>query len=186
MPIGIAVAALALRLLPRFPGRRRGRLDLGGAVLVTGSLMIAVYAIVNGNERRLALRRRRSGCSAVAAVLMAAFVWVETRVERAARAARHLRAAEHLGVERRRHPLGRGDVRALLPVGAIPAAILGYSPLEVGLAFLPANIIMGVFSLGISAKLVMRFGIQPPLVAGLLLGAGGLLLFARAPVDGTT
>ena len=62
--------------------------------------------------------------------------------------------------------------------------VLGYSPLQVGLAFLPANLIMGAFSLGISAKLVMRFGIKLPLAAGLLLAAAGLGLFARAPVGG--
>jgi MFS family permease len=63
--------------------------------------------------------------------------------------------------------------------------VLGYSPLEVGLAFLPGNLIMGVLSLGVSAKLVMRFGIRPPLVAGLGMAAVGLLLFAQAPVDGS-
>ena len=52
--------------------------------------------------------------------------------------------------------------------------VLGYSPLQVGLAFLPANLIMGVFSLGLSAKLVMRFGIRMPLAVGLLLAAAGL------------
>src|SRR5439155_16191211 len=62
--------------------------------------------------------------------------------------------------------------------------VLGYSPLQVGLAFLPANLIMGAFSIGLSAKLVMRFGIRPPLSAGLLLAAVGLILFTRAPVDG--
>ena len=45
--------------------------------------------------------------------------------------------------------------------------VLGYSPLEVGLAFLPATLLMGAFSLGLSAKVVMRFGIRTPLVAGL-------------------
>src|SRR5438045_8743350 len=62
--------------------------------------------------------------------------------------------------------------------------VLGYSPLQVGLAFLPANLIMAAFSLGWSAKLVMRFGIRLPLTAGLLLGALGLALFAFAPSDG--
>jgi hypothetical protein len=62
--------------------------------------------------------------------------------------------------------------------------VLGYSPLLVGLAFLPSNLIMGAFSLGLSAKLVMRFGIKLPLAFGLALAAGGLLLFARAPVNG--
>jgi MFS family permease len=63
--------------------------------------------------------------------------------------------------------------------------VLGYSPLKVGLAFLPANIIMGAFSLGISAKLVMRFGFRGPLAVGLFIAALGLAWFARAPVDGT-
>ena len=62
--------------------------------------------------------------------------------------------------------------------------VLGYSPLQVGLAFLPANLIMAAFSLGLSAKLVLHFGIRTPLVIGLLLAAAGLVLFARAPVDG--
>src|SRR5205085_3901687 len=56
--------------------------------------------------------------------------------------------------------------------------------LEVGLSFLPANLIMGAFSLGLSAKLVMRFGIKRPIGVGLLLATAGLLLFARAPVGG--
>jgi len=62
--------------------------------------------------------------------------------------------------------------------------VLGYSPLQVGLAFLPANLIMAALSLGLSAKLVMRFGIKRPLVGGLGLAAVGLGLLARAPVHG--
>src|SRR5207253_2402434 len=63
--------------------------------------------------------------------------------------------------------------------------VLGYSPLQVGLAFLPANLIMGTLSIGISAKLVTRFGIKRPLGTGLLLAAAGLALFVRAPVGGS-
>src|SRR5262249_3350570 len=62
--------------------------------------------------------------------------------------------------------------------------VLHYKPLDVGLAFLPANLIMGTFSLGLSAKLVMGYGIRRPLGVGLALAAAGLLLFVRAPVDG--
>jgi MFS family permease len=62
--------------------------------------------------------------------------------------------------------------------------VLGYSPMQVGLAFLPANLIMAAFSLGLSARLVMRFGIRAPLATGLFMAALGLALFARAPVDG--
>src|SRR5450432_4866758 len=62
--------------------------------------------------------------------------------------------------------------------------VLGYSAMKVGLAFLPSNIIMAVCSLGLSARIVMRFGLRWPLVGGLLCAAAGLALFARAPVDG--
>jgi MFS family permease len=63
--------------------------------------------------------------------------------------------------------------------------VLGYSAMQVGLAFLPSNLIMAAFSLGISAKMVMRFGTRLPLAAGLLLTAAGLALFALSPVDGS-
>ena len=63
--------------------------------------------------------------------------------------------------------------------------VLGYGPMQVGLAFLPANLIMAAFSLGLSAKIVMRFGIRGPLAVGLLLAAAGLASFAMAPADGT-
>jgi MFS family permease len=62
--------------------------------------------------------------------------------------------------------------------------VLGLGPMQVGLAFLPANIVMAICSLGISAKMVMRFGLRGPLAVGLLLAAAGLLLFARAPIVG--
>jgi MFS family permease len=62
--------------------------------------------------------------------------------------------------------------------------VLRYSPLEVGLAYLPSTLIWGAVSLGISDKLVLRFGIKLPMVTGLSLFAVGILLLARAPVDG--
>ncbi len=62
--------------------------------------------------------------------------------------------------------------------------VLGYSAMQVGLAFLPSNLIMALCSLGFSARVVMRFGLRGPLVGGLACAAVGLALFARAPVDG--
>lgn len=62
--------------------------------------------------------------------------------------------------------------------------VLGYSPLEVGLAFLPANLVMAVCSLSLSPRLIIRYGIKPPLVLGLALAAAGLLLLSRAPANG--
>jgi MFS family permease len=121
-PIGVAVVILSLRLLPEvhlpMPNRR---LDVAGAVTVTASLMIAVYAIVNAEQEG----------------------WTSLQT------------------------LG-----------------LGYSPLQVGLGFLPGNLIMGALSIGLSAKLVMRYGFRAPLATGLGLAGLGLLLLTRAPVDG--
>jgi MFS family permease len=63
--------------------------------------------------------------------------------------------------------------------------VLGYSPLQVGLGFLPATLLWGASSIALSDRLIMRFGIKVPLVGGLLLFVVGLLLFARAPADGS-
>ena len=159
------------------------RLDVAGAVTVTASLMVAVYAIVNGNEVGWATTQTL-GLLAVAGALLVLFLVIESRVEA---------PLMPLGLFRLRN-LSVSNVVGVLWAAAMFAwfflsalylqLVLGYSPLEVGLAFLPGNLIMAVFSLGLSARLVMRFGIRAPLGVGLGLAALGLLLFARAPVDG--
>jgi EmrB/QacA subfamily drug resistance transporter len=184
IPIGVAVCVLALRVLPA--GSRSeaaGRLDVAGAVTVTAALMLAVYAIVNGNQAGWT-SGQTLGLLGGAAVLLAVFLRLESRVGSplmplALFRLRNLATANVVGV------LWAGAMFAWFFLSALYLQlVLGYSPLQVGLAFLPANLIMGAFSLGISAKLVMRFGIKPPLTCGLLLAASGLVLFARAPVGG--
>ncbi len=185
LPVGVAVVVLSLRLLPAVPGiKAEGRLDIAGAVTVTTALMLAVYAIVNGNENGWT-SGRTLGLLGAAAVLLALFIGIEARVRS---------PLMPLGLFKLRN-VAVSNVVGILWAGAMFAwfflsalylqLVLGYSPLEVGLAFLPGNLIMGVLSVGLSAKLVMRFGIRLPLAAGLLLAALGLLLFARAPVDGS-
>jgi len=63
--------------------------------------------------------------------------------------------------------------------------VLGYTPMQIGLAFLPSNLIMAAFSIGLSAKLVMRYGLKVPIAIGMLLAAAGLGLFAVAPNGGS-
>jgi EmrB/QacA subfamily drug resistance transporter len=185
LPIGVAVFVLCLVLLPGGRGQAgTGRLDVAGAVTVTASLMLAVYAIVNGNEQGWT-SGRTVGVLAAAAALMALFLAIEARVGA---------PLVPLGLFRLRN-IAVSNIVGVLWAAAMFAwfflsalylqLVLGYSPLQVGLAFLPANLIMGFFSLGLSAKLVMRFGIRPPLATGLGLAAVGLGLFARAPVDGS-
>jgi len=162
---------LGLRLLPKLTPRR-ARLDVGGAVTVTAALMLAVYAIVNGPTILLV----------PAAALAAVFVAIESKIGA---------PLVPLGLFRRRN-LATSNIAGVLWSAAMFASfflsalylqlVLGYDPLHVGLAFLPGNVIMAIFSLGLSAKIVMRFGIKGPLGTGLLLVATALLLLARAPV----
>jgi EmrB/QacA subfamily drug resistance transporter len=184
LPIGVAVFALCLVLLP--PARATAataRLDVAGAVTVTLSLLLAVYAIVNGNEAGWT-SLQTLGLLIAAAVLLAVFLGIEATVSA---------PLMPLGLFRLRN-VSTANVVGVLWAAAMFAwffisalylqLVLGYSPMQVGLAFLPSNLIMGAFSLGLSAKMVMRFGIRLPLAGGLFLAAAGLSLFALAPVDG--
>jgi hypothetical protein len=160
------------------------RLDVGGAVTVTAALMLAVYAIVNGNEAGWTSAQTLS-LLGVSVVLMAIFLVIESRVQHPLMRLRLFRlrnvsTANLIGV------LWAAAMFAWFFISALYLQlVLGSTPMQVGLAFLPANLIMAAFSLGLSAKLVMRFGNRGPLAFGLLLAAAGLALFARAPVDGS-
>jgi EmrB/QacA subfamily drug resistance transporter len=185
VPIGVVVYALCRALLPAGRGMADApRLDIAGAVFVTASLMLAVYAIVNGNEAGWTTTTTLWKLGAAVA-LMIAFLVTEARVRA---------PLMPLSLFRLRSVSAANVVAVLWAAGMFAwffisalylQLVLKRGPMEVGLAFLPANLIMAICSLGISAKLVMRFGIRGPLVVGLLLAAGGLLLFARAPTAGS-
>lgn len=184
LPIGIGVFALCLKLLPAGQlNALRERLDIAGALTITMSLMLAVYAIVNGNEAGWS-SSNTLGLLALAVLLFAAFINIEARVATPLMPLklfrlRNLAAANVIAV------LWAAAMFAWFFISALYLQlVLGYSAMQVGLAFLPANLIMAIFSLGISAKLVMRYGIKLPLAGGLLLAAIGLMLFARTPLNG--
>src|SRR5580765_4090328 len=183
VPIGVAVILLTLRLLPAANGTvAGGRLDVAGAVTVTASLMLAVYAIVNGNDTGWT-SGQTLGLLAGAVVLLALFVGIEARVRSpliplALFKLRNIVVANSVGV------LWAAAMFAWFFVSALYLQlVLGYSPLEVGLAFLPANLIMGAFSIGLSAKLVMRYGFRIPLATGLVVAAAARILSGRATRD---
>lgn len=184
LPIGIAVIVFAPRLLPASPESGATRhLDVAGAITVTAALMLAVYAIVNGNEWGWT-SARTLGELVVAVVLLGLFLLIESRVRKPLMPLRMFRL-RNVAVSNIVGVLWAAAMFAWFFLSALyMQLVLGYGPLEVGLAFLPANLIMAVFSLGISAKMVMRFGIRRPMAVGLLLASLGLLLFARAPLDG--
>jgi EmrB/QacA subfamily drug resistance transporter len=182
LPIGALVFALSLKLLPVTPGIEGRRIDFGGAITVTGALMLAVYAIVNGNDNGWT-SGETLGLLGGAVALLAAFIVIERRV------------AEPLvpfSVFCHRNVSVANTVGTLMAAGMFAyfffsalylQQVLGYTPLEVGLAYLPSTVLWGASSL-YSDKFVMRYGIKKPLGAGLGLMALGLLLFARVPVDG--
>jgi len=184
VPIGIAVIALSFKVLPNTRVAVTHRhLDIGGAVTVTSALLLAVYAIVNGNQSGW-MSFQTIGLLGLAIILLGVFLWIESRVSA---------PLMPLTLFKLRNVTVANIVACLWAAGMFAwfflsalylQLVLHYTPLQVGLSFLPANLIMAVFSLGLSAKFVMRFGIKKPLAVGLVLAALGLLLFVRAPVNG--
>jgi EmrB/QacA subfamily drug resistance transporter len=184
LPIGIAVYVMCLRLLPAMPGHAEGeKLDVIGAITVTLALMLAVYAIVNGNEAGWT-SMGTLGLLGLAAALLLVFITIESRVEHPLMPLTLFRS-RNVTVSNIVAVLWAAAMFAWFFISALyMQLVLGYSPLQVGLSFLPANIIMALFSLGLSARLVVRWGFRLPLAAGLGLAAVGLLLFSQAPVNG--
>jgi len=183
LPIGAAVYALCMGLLPhaKVEGTHQ-KLDITGAILVTTSMMLAVYAVVNGNEAGW-MSTQTLGLLGGAVVLLVAFFITEARISMPLMPLslfrlRNLMTANLIGI------LWAAGMFAWFFITTLYLqAVLGFTPFQIGLVFLPANLIMAAFSLGLSAKIVMKFGIRKPLALGLLLGAAGLAVMARAPLD---
>jgi EmrB/QacA subfamily drug resistance transporter len=184
VPIGIATALLAVRLVEDRPGiGLKAGADVPGAALLTGGLMLGVYTLLEAGEQGWG-STQTLGLGGLSIALIVAFV---------ARQALIANPLMPLRLFRSRNVTGANLAMALLVVGFFGMfflgalymqGILGYSPLEVGLAFLPACLVMGTLSLGYAERLVMGIGPRAALIAGLVFSGAGLLLFARTPVDG--
>ena len=186
LPIGLATGLLAVRLIDRDRGIGfGGGADVLGATLITASLMLAVYTIVKPAAEQGWGSAAALELGALALGLLAAFV------------ARESLAANPLiplRIFRSRIVSGANVVQALLVAGMFGMFFLGalylqrvlhYDALQIGLAFLPATVIMGTLSLRYADRLMIRFGPRRTLLPGLALIAAGLALFSRAPVGGT-
>lgn len=184
IPIGILVLLASLKLLPNTKADLvHKHLDVWGAVTVTSAMLLAVYAIVNGNYAGW-VSAQTIGLLVLAAVLMVVFVQIEKKVK-APLVSLSLFKNKNLAISNIVGVLWAAAMFAWFFLSSLYLQlVLQYNPLQVGLSFLPANLIMAVFSIGLSAKLVMKFGIEKTLGAGLFLAALGLLLFVRAPVNG--
>jgi EmrB/QacA subfamily drug resistance transporter len=183
LPIGALTAFAAVRLVERDEGIGLGQgADALGAVLITSALMLGVYTIVKpaaddgwGAPLTLSL-------GAATLALLAGFI---------AREATARTPLVPLRIFRNRNVSGANAVEALFVAGMFGMfflgslyleRVLGYDPLEIGLAFLPVALAIGILSVGFSERLVMRFGGKPVLLVGQVLIVGGLVLWAIGPV----
>jgi EmrB/QacA subfamily drug resistance transporter len=183
LPIGIATALAARRLVPDEPGigLREGA-DVPGAVLITSALMLGVYTIVGPAAKHGWASASTLVFGAGSIALLVAFL------------ARETRAASPLMPLRifRSRPVAAANAIQILSVagmfgmfflGALYLRlVLGYDPLEIGLAFLPVTIAMGTLSIRYSERIYVALGARRALLAGLTLVLAGLVLFALAPV----
>ena len=185
VPIGVATGLLALRYVERDQGiGLRAGADVAGGALVTAALMLGVYTILEtanygwGSARTL-------GLGALAVALLVAFIVRESRTPN---------PLVPLHIFRSRQIAGANAVQVLTVAGLFGMfflgvlylqRVLGYDALETGLAFLPVSLLIGIFSLGFSARLSERYGATAVMIPGLALIAIGLFGFARVPVDGS-
>jgi len=185
VPIAVVTALGAQRLVERDKGIGFGNgTDAPGAVLITSSLMLGVYTIVQPAAEHGWGATQTLLLGAGSFVLLAAFVAWEATTRN---------PLIPLRIFRSRNVSGANVIQALTVAGMFGLfflgslyleQVLGYDPLEIGFAFLPATLIMGVLSFRYTEPLISRFGARRALLAGLVLVAAGLALFARAPVDG--
>ncbi len=181
-PIGVATALCTLRLVQGRPGMGlHAGADLAGAALLTSGLTLGVYTLLRVGEQGWGSAQTLT-LGSLAIALLAAFV---TRQARTSHPLMPLRLFHS------RTRAGANLVLALLTVGMFGMfflgalylqGILGYTALEVGLAFLPSTIVMGIMSFRFTARLNTRFGPRATVLPGLMIVGAGLVLFARAPV----
>jgi EmrB/QacA subfamily drug resistance transporter len=185
VPIGIAAALLAPRLLPesRAEGDSRS-FDLPGAVTVTAGLSLLVYAVVeavNAGWGSTATLLRLGA----AAVLLAAFLVIETRTSNPLMPfsifrLRTLRGANIVGLL-----IGMALFSMFFFISLYLQDVLGFSAIQTGLSYLPLSVGI-ILSAGVASQLTTRLGFKPTLIAGLLFVAAGLLWFSRVPAPGGT
>jgi EmrB/QacA subfamily drug resistance transporter len=172
VPLGIVTAALAHRLLPGGRGvGLAGGADVLGAGLVTGSLMLGVYAIVSASGM--------IGLLAVA--LLGAFVVRQTRASKPILPLRLFKSPVLSGANAVQALVSAAFLSFFFLASLDLERVLGYGPLALGLGFLPVAVVMGIFSVRFSAGLVIRFGAYRVAIAGQVVVALALFMVALGP-----
>jgi EmrB/QacA subfamily drug resistance transporter len=185
LPVGIATALMTRRLIADRPGIGFSQgADIPGAALITSSLMLGVYTILEVSEKGWGSAQTLV-LGAISLALGTAFVLRQARIDNPLMPLRLFRSRNVSGANALQMLLVAGMFSMFFLGALYLQQILGYDPLQVGFAFLPATLVMGTLSLGFSEKLIMRFGPRAMLIPGMILVGIALLLFARTPVDGS-
>src|SRR5215218_6468645 len=184
VPIGLAAAFFAPRLLPESRNEGERHFDVAGAVTITAGLSLFVYALVDANDAGWG-STQTLGLGAIAIALIAAFYVIERRQKAP--------LVPFPGIFRIRTITGI-NVAAVLVAASLFSMfffislymqnVLGFSALEAGLAYLPLAVGI-ILTAGASAPLVTRFGFKPVLVSGLIVTAAGLIWFSQVSPDGS-
>jgi EmrB/QacA subfamily drug resistance transporter len=186
VPIGVAVVAVAARLLERDRGLGlHAGSDLPGALLITAALMLAVYTIVEPAAQDGWGATRTLELALLCIVLLTAFFAREATAKRPLVPLRIFRSAG-LAAASAIQVLSAAGMFGMFFLGALYLRrVLGYDALQIGLAFLPVTVSMGLLSIRYSERLVTRFGARALLIPGLMLIGAGLIVFAQSPVHAT-
>jgi EmrB/QacA subfamily drug resistance transporter len=182
LPIGAATAIAARRVIrpDRGAGLRAGA-DVPGALLITGAMMLGVFTIVGPAAEQGWLAARTLSLAAGSLALLGGFI-LRQRTARNPLMPLRIFSSRNLTGANLVQVLATAGMFGMFFLGSLYLRrILGYDPLQIGLAFLPVTVTMGTLSVRYTDRLVMRFGARATMFPGLGLIAAGLALFALAP-----
>lgn len=185
LPIGIATVVLAKRLVPDRPGLgfKENKVDVPGALMLTGGLMVGVYAIV-GVEREGWGSAQTLLLFAAALILLVGFVVRQARIAHPLLPLRIFRSRNVSGANLVLLGVLAGTFSVFFFGARYAGEILGYSPIEIGFAFLPLTLLIGGVSTRVAQPVTERFGPRNVLIGGLTSIVAAVLLFTQTPVDG--
>ena len=184
VPVGIAVFFASLRYVPESRDEAAHRsFDVAGAVTVTGGLMTLVYAIVQAQEKGWT-SAQTIGTFVLSAVLLVSFVLIELRTKAPLVRLSIFRTRSLTAANITMFLVGAGLFAMFFFNSLYLQRVLGYGPLDAGLAFLPftGGIIL---SAGFASKYAPKFGVRPVAIGGMIVTIAGMLLLTQLPVDGT-
>jgi EmrB/QacA subfamily drug resistance transporter len=180
VPIGVTTLVLGSMLIKENEGLGvRAGLDIKGSLLMTVSLIVGIYAIVTASTYGW-LTAHTLGFAAASIVLMVGFFQLESRIQKPILPMRilKLRSLTTSSIVR---GLSFTAMYAVFFFGALYLErVMGYDPLRTGIAFLPLTLAMAIMSLGVTSRLLARFGPMKLLIPGMIAVILGLLVLARA------